>query len=114
VIDFFNEGCKFHPGVMMAFDKEKKLWFCEKCDAFAASIKEEIELPTGSTLTSKISSANSFTDFGFSESTDSLAEKAARIKAEELNFLEFIKKERKKAQETGPRKWQVFWTHHLC
>ena len=93
MIDFFNHGCQLHPDVMMAFDKAKKKWFCEKCDAFVASIKEEIELPTGSTLTSKTSSANSFINLGASESADGLAEKAARMKVEELDFLEFIKKQ---------------------
>ncbi|MBG6077977.1 hypothetical protein [Polaromonas sp. CG_9.11] len=91
MIDLFNNGCKFHPDVMMSFDKEKSLWLCDKCDAFAASIKEEIELPIGSISTSKTNSANSFTDLGPSKSADGLAEKAARIKVEELNFLEFIK-----------------------
>jgi hypothetical protein len=100
VINVSDHVCDHHPEGMMAFDKEKKQWFCEKCDAFAGSIKREIDLPAGSTLTSKTSSANSLTDIGPSESTDSLAEKAARMKAEELNFLEFIKKQEEEGKKS--------------
>ena len=85
--------CDVHPEEMMAFDKEKKLWFCEKCVAFVASIKREIDFPTNSVTTSKISGEYSFTGLGPRELTDGLAEKAAHMKIEELNFLEFIKKQ---------------------
>lgn len=99
MINISGHYCDFHPDVMMAFDEEKNQWFCEKCEAFAASVAREIAQSKGSISTSKTSSSNSFIDLGPSESADGLAEKAARMKAEELNFLEFIKKQEEKSIE---------------
>lgn len=96
MIDLINHGCKLHPDVMMAFDEVKKQWFCKKCADAAAAFDREMARPTGSLSTSKTSSANSFTDPGPGESDDGLAEKAARMKIEELNFLEFIKAQEEK------------------
>lgn len=92
--------CDVHPEEMMAFDKEKKIWFCEKCAAFVASIKREIDFPTNSNTTSKISSEYSFTDLGPRELTNGLAEKAAHMKIEELNFLGFIRKQEEESKKS--------------
>nr|WP_181375197.1 hypothetical protein [Polaromonas sp. H1N] len=108
MINISDHACDRHSEGMMSFDKEKNLWFCEKCDAFAASIKEEIDLPTDSISNSKISNAHSFTDLGLRESADGLAEKAARMKAEELNFLEFIKRQEEKEHKLDREKGNYF------
>lgn len=99
MINISGHFCNRHPEVMMAFDKEKNLWFCEKCDAFAAAVAREIAQSKGSISTSKTNSANGWTDLGSRESADGLAEKAARMKAEELNFLAFIKKQDEERKE---------------